>query len=310
MDHQDSKIFESNYISRHIRCDTQAVFTGTQPKTHLILAANRMSRLIDPRRPKELTAEQKAEVHSGLELIELRRRKNELYKDIRRTFGFIYKAYGLPAHLEYKDINRQIDRVTKLEERASLKRIQEIYDYEAPIRDIQAQLAGNLELIEHGASITADIKLAFQERYRIAKAFSEPPTNLSERISILDDMLALCSKQEAPKRRCSQRICSSTEAQKQELQSLELKSQQKSITPHLSLLIQPTECLFCLGKEGVRSCQFATRASLTRHVDRIHLKHHPYGKPFDCPHPSCNGIKLVHVMHFKRHAFSVHGVEM
>lgn len=68
MDQTNSAIFHRNYLSRMIRYHTQATYRGTKPRTELIQAANRMSRLIDPRRPKGPTEEQKASLRQEADL--------------------------------------------------------------------------------------------------------------------------------------------------------------------------------------------------------------------------------------------------
>ncbi|MCJ1425541.1 hypothetical protein MMC29_003441 [Sticta canariensis] len=51
MDQTNLAIFHRNYLSRMIRYHPHATYRGTKPRTELIQAANRMSRLIDLRRP-------------------------------------------------------------------------------------------------------------------------------------------------------------------------------------------------------------------------------------------------------------------
>ena len=63
--------FSTSYnqrIKKMIRYDIQAVYGGTTSRTELIQAANRMSRLIHARRPKELTEAQSASVRQEEEI--------------------------------------------------------------------------------------------------------------------------------------------------------------------------------------------------------------------------------------------------
>ena len=63
MNYINSSIFERNYLSRMIRYDVQTAYLGNAPETELVRAANRMSRWMDPRRPKnQLTDEQKQDM--------------------------------------------------------------------------------------------------------------------------------------------------------------------------------------------------------------------------------------------------------
>ncbi len=52
LDHASSMIFQRNYLSRMIRYDTQAAYRGTASRGDLIVASHRMSRMIDPCRPR------------------------------------------------------------------------------------------------------------------------------------------------------------------------------------------------------------------------------------------------------------------
>ena len=110
MDHTNSAIFQRNYLSRMIRYDTQAAYGGTAPRTELIQAANRMSRRIDPRRPKELTEAQSASIRQEEDIQELRGRRDELFQRIRHQFTFIYRAEGQAIYDQYEETKRAVDR--------------------------------------------------------------------------------------------------------------------------------------------------------------------------------------------------------
>ena len=113
MDQASSTVFYRNYLSRMIRYDNQAICQGTPPRTQLIHSANRMSRLIDPRRPKDLTGEQRARIRQEAEIQELYGRRNKLSRRIRDGFKFIYRAKGQPIYECYKEAQRAVDRKIK-----------------------------------------------------------------------------------------------------------------------------------------------------------------------------------------------------
>lgn len=93
MDQTNSAIFYRNYLSRMIRYHTQATYRGTKPCTELIQAANQMSRLIDPQRPKRPTEEQKASLRQEAEIQALYRHWVQLYHRIQTLeFKFVYQA--------------------------------------------------------------------------------------------------------------------------------------------------------------------------------------------------------------------------
>ena len=202
MDHANSAIFQRNYLSRMIRYDTQAAYRGTASRAGLIRAAHRMSRLIDPRRPKGPTDEQRQNLRREAEIQKLYDHRDKLYQRIRHDFQFLYRAQGKPIHNEYEEVKRAIERLLKMRERELKKQVQAEYDATAPVRDIRAQLTGTVETMD---SILPTPKLpqyAFAERSRIATAFFDPPSAASGngdvdwRISIVDDMVSLCTRRE------------------------------------------------------------------------------------------------------------------
>ena len=79
----------------------------------LIQAANRMSRRIDPRRPKELTEAQSASIRQEEEIQELRGRRDELFQRIRHQFTLIYRAEGQAIYDQYEEAKRAVDRKIK-----------------------------------------------------------------------------------------------------------------------------------------------------------------------------------------------------
>ncbi len=83
-----------------------------------------------------------------------------------------------------------------------MNQIQKEYDAVAPVQDMRAQLKGDAELFRPILSTSGRVRYAFMERSRIAKAFFNPPStrgaegDLDWRVSIVDDMMSLCIRQE------------------------------------------------------------------------------------------------------------------
>jgi Protein of unknown function (DUF3435) len=90
MNQINSAIFQRNYLSRMIQYHTQAAYRGTEPRTELIRAANRMSRLIDPRRPKGPIDKQRENLRREAKIQELCERRDQLFQSIRDKFKFLY----------------------------------------------------------------------------------------------------------------------------------------------------------------------------------------------------------------------------
>lgn len=102
MDHTNSAIFHRNYLSRMIRYDIQAAYRGTTPQRDWIRVANRMSQLMDLRRPKKLSDKQKGVIRSEPEIRQLRFKKNNLFGQIRERYTFVYKAKKDLVYKEYQ----------------------------------------------------------------------------------------------------------------------------------------------------------------------------------------------------------------
>ena len=161
-----------------------------------------MSRRIDPRRPKELTEAQSASIRQEEEIQELRGRRDELFQRIRHQFTFIYRAEGQAIYDQYEEAKRAVDRKIKARERELMKQIQKEYDTIAPVQDMRAQLEGDVELLSPILCTSGRVRYAFVERSRIAKAFFDPLStcgakdDMDWRVSIVDDMVSLCIRQE------------------------------------------------------------------------------------------------------------------
>ena len=83
-----------------------------------------------------------------------------------------------------------------------MKQIQKEYDAVTPVQDMRAQLEGDAESLNPILSTSGPVQYMFVERSRIAKAFFDPPSthdadsDVDWRVSIVDDMVSLCVRQE------------------------------------------------------------------------------------------------------------------
>lgn len=313
-----------------IRYHTQATYRGTKPRTELIQAANRMSRLIDPRRPKGPTEEQKASLRQEAEIQALCRHRVQLYHRIRTSeFKFVYRAKGQPIHDEYQEAKRAVERLIKVRERALKKQVQAEYDAIAPVNDIQAQLEGNAESIDQTVSTSRPVRYAFVERARVAHAFFDPPSafnaegDVNWRVSIVDDLVSLCPLQEGRFRKASRKRrsriieCDSEDVDAEcTLNAVTSKSSESESEPQVRHLFplkcKQYQCLHCLGDRTLpleeRLHNLGSKFSLRQHFDRCHT-FRP-GEPCPFPHSECAVIMLSSMMHFKSHAANIHGIYM
>ncbi|SLM33794.1 nacht and ankyrin domain protein [Lasallia pustulata] len=156
MDYTSSAIFQRNYLPRMICYDNQAAY-----------------RSVNIRQEEEIQ--------------ELRDRRDELFQRIRHQFTFIYRAEGHAIYNQYEEAKRAI---------------QKEYDAVTPVQDMRAQLEGDAESLNPILSTSGPVQYVFVGRSRIAKAFFDPPSthdaesDLDWRVSIVDDMVSLCVRQE------------------------------------------------------------------------------------------------------------------
>lgn len=74
MQHADTRTFLNHCLPRHIDTDIQSVMNGRKSNKSLMRAITRMSRWIDTRRPRHLTAEQRASIREHPEYVEAAQR--------------------------------------------------------------------------------------------------------------------------------------------------------------------------------------------------------------------------------------------
>ncbi len=319
MDHSNSEIFERSYLSRQIRYDTQAAYLGRDPNQLLIQAANRMSRLQDPHRPRKLDDRQREQVRRSKIIQNLYDARQSLSQEIYDSFDTLKeaKAEGSPLHVGYLQIQRLLVATIRAEERSLLKATRQKYDRQAPIDNIERQLSGAIVRTDTPLTIHKRPQLAFLERSRIGEAlFSEKPSmlllerGLNWRVPFINDLIALCGRRErcTPSKRREGRNTNSESDKPKE---------KKSATGELYPVgCRPYQCLFCLGSVDLadddRRHDFATRYSLRRHLQRCHAKRLHKSDGIYCPHPHANCVGLVFkdLGLFKNHAARVHFVKL
>lgn len=272
-------------------------------------AASGMSRTIDRRRPRKLTSAQKAEVARHPEVRLLRRRQEKMLVSVRETFGPISKQKGTPIYDQYQKASRDYRNMKRRREETLLKDVKARYTREQPVADIQQQLRG-LPMAEIDAVKEEDY--VFAERIRVIDALftfatTSPEEECKRRSDAIDALTALCRLQGAQR---AYRRKASVRDHKVEDGSMRQSSPEiLTLSESIPIECQPTQCIFCLGKEGLptdkRTKRFCSRGDLKKHLNRCHLQHHPDDQPIECPHPKCQ-TQLTGRKHIRKHADSVH----
>ena len=217
-------------------------------------------------------------------------------------------------------------RLIKARERAFKKQIQAEYNVIVSVKDIQTQFEENAESIDQIVSIFGSIRYAFKKKIRIAQAFFDPPSEINAegdvnwRISIMNDLVSLCSLQKSRFRKTSRqrknRIIECDSDAKCIWNAVTFKSfdfeSKFQIRQFFSLKCKQYQCFYCLENRILflkkRFHNLDSKFSLRRHFDRCHIF---WSNEF-CPffHAECAVITLNSMMHFKNHAVKIHGIYM
>ena len=333
MDHANEAIFQRNYLSRIIQYDIQATYRDTDPKTKLIRAAGRINRLMNPRRPKKLTDEQKEKIKREPALGKSRFQCEKLFREIRNEFTFVYRAKGKPIHDHYQRARLDTYGAIKTREQAILTKIQARYNAIIPLQDMQEQINGNTKSIE--TQLTRDVvKYDFAEKFRLAGIFltsrSKKEYKITDQAIFVDDLARLCRRYETRVSTRKRKWSSSAKIKIEETKSKETESKtEKALTPEpeeprakrtracdspqtaIPVDCKPFQCLVCIGRTELsienRLHNYGSKDSLKRHFHRTHPK---FKNNSVCPHPRCLGVVLELKTDFLNHAALVHGIFM
>ncbi|KAJ9644084.1 hypothetical protein H2199_003952 [Coniosporium tulheliwenetii] len=113
--------YERFYMPDLIERDFQSIYFGTPSQDALIRSVARMRLSRDKRAPRELTDEQKLEVHNDPELVRLRKKRERCKEKIRdRGYYSIEGAKGTHLHTRCEEIKRKINNRTDMLRRKRL----------------------------------------------------------------------------------------------------------------------------------------------------------------------------------------------
>jgi hypothetical protein len=133
MQHAKIDTFIKHYLRRTVTADTRAIVSGYEPQRDLMRAACRMTRWIDPDRPQELTPEQSQSVNQDPDV---RCLVAEREKWKRHFQGTVTQQPG------YRIIGCAIFNTRQRLRAALLKHLQDWWDLEHPVDEIEWQLSG------------------------------------------------------------------------------------------------------------------------------------------------------------------------
>ena len=331
MDHS-SVVYEKYYTPTHIARDFQSIYFGTPTQEELIRSVASMSRSRDCRAPIELNKEQLDEVQKHPDLVALRAERTR-YKEELHAQGYypLKAAEGTELYSKYMNTNSKINSTyQKLHRERLAAAIREFHNTIDAI-EIANQLRGKAAT---EVSRPPVIEFELQQRATVTNMLFEPFPDDKARVHFVQALIKLGSKQETwqPKalkrsmKQCHQTYPSRSKRNRCSIaHSLSALGQEKVVvkighTPRPCGNVQEETypkklphavCLICIGNSE-RSHEWRLRPWPRKDVLNKHIKSHfkepEFQAAFLCRHPTCQGVMLKGIMHFKRHTLDVHGV--
>jgi hypothetical protein len=248
-----------------------------------------MTRWIDPNRPQELTLKQSLLVNQDPYICRLIAQR-ERWKN---------RFHGTATqHPKYQILGREIFNTRKRLRVALLKHLQDKWDLEYPVDEIERQLSG--------LKLSQDMKTTLNkndEMPPIQKRLAEtiitlPGTTLEEefhrRNAAIDAVAAYCHFQEGgatarPCARPSTQRVSPTLSKETNPQLVAAEAEKQTLSDAMLLVFtekRTTTCFLCLGEERLllvkHISKFASLGDLTKHFKRKHLAHIKEGDRLKC----------------------------
>ncbi|KAK3060831.1 hypothetical protein LTS18_007591, partial [Coniosporium uncinatum] len=195
----NSTVFQRNYLSRHITADTHSAYRGLPPQVAIMRYATGLTRTIDKRRPRHLTAAQEDQAQGHPNVQKLLQKKNELKDWMKRDGRTITSYEGTQLHDEYDKKKQAYEREYEFQKKAFLNELKKKFEKEQAVIDIQNQIHG-LELKMNDLATDTD-KVLLPKRLRaidalFAFATSSPEEERSRRVRVVDMLVALGQMQD------------------------------------------------------------------------------------------------------------------
>ena len=286
----------------------QSVVLLRPPQAQLVHAVAQMNRNRDPKAPKDLTDEQRQILCRDEYLIDLRKQRDALRREMCFGGQSLSRAKGSDMHRRHKELGKAITRRRQELRRVGWDQVKKSYHSEMPVLEIDKQIDAMLG-VESGEVALAEFEddwippapsFLSKEHERVADAFFGPTAEtltgaeaLSRRIQVVNDLAVLCELREPPKRgpklnwsRYDEKIDLDRTDTSTAESSDNVKSEDTSQIPDLSF---PTDrCMFCAGDTTLRTFHPRSKQrpdSLRRHLENQHLSR--LTEQVDCPHHAC-----------------------
>lgn len=306
MQHSRSEVFQQHYLPRHISADTQAAYRGIPAQSAILRAASGMSRGLDARRPRKVSADQLHQIEKHPKVEKSRKKMDKLKLKVKQAKREGLSNPHLPALQAAKDEAVRAHRNEKRRQKeALLRKSRELFHRDQAVADIQNLLND----LPTNAPEPVKHEHALEERSQAVQAlFMLPEQTLSEErrreSRAITALIALCQKKEDRRRAQRSKAPDKGDASNSSVAGVVVDECSKS----RNLECKPTQCFLCLGDEGLpsqkREKEFCSRADLKKHVLRYHLRHFIEDATVVCP---LDGEPLRGHMNVLSHGQFTHG---
>ncbi|KAL1967418.1 hypothetical protein VTN77DRAFT_3203 [Rasamsonia byssochlamydoides] len=272
----------------------------------------------------QIREQKSSSVNQHPDIQELICRRDDLGRRLGRPLA---RHKGTVKYDLYQKLNCELARARQRAQDALLVELQDKYDKEQPMLEVQRQLSGVKlsETVNHSLEQSEEVPLP--QRRLIEALLTLPRPTLEEemlrRTKAIDAITAYCLLDEGDtcriaheKRRRDSGPIDAEETEdspkpkresgsKPTLSQRELKLQAAVLS--VSEEKRPLYCLICVGKSNLdlekRTQTFKTHGDVTKHIKRKHLRYIADGDPVGCE--LCR-LSLLHKMDFQRHAIDAH----
>ncbi|KAH3307662.1 hypothetical protein KXV87_007711 [Aspergillus fumigatus] len=302
MGHSRSHTF-AYYVQ--VQDDTQSAFMGTPTRDALIKLATNSSLTRDASVPQHLSDEKKQEIEQLTELTDLKRKRDQLRRDLIAQYHQLHRARGTVLYSEFERAQRQVRARRKKLHKAAKDQQHDNFFKNVGNRIVEGNYQGKPLTFEPDISHVVPERKALADlefKNRDVDKISDSEL-LEDRIRSLEMRLALYGL-EVPKalqKRITFREPPPKTASCPEISdTLPLESK------------SGLECPVCLGRPGLHSrarrYTYARKDTLQRHFETHNLKQ-KFPKGRLCDYPGCEELFYT-LSKYKLHLHMVHKISL
>ncbi|OJD10026.1 hypothetical protein AJ78_08793 [Emergomyces pasteurianus Ep9510] len=300
--HSDPCTFLKYYLHRKVDKDVRVIVQGLDSQEHIMHAACRMLRSVNPRRPQELTTAQSRSINRQPHIHELIRKRDLLSRCLGRPLKKHKETVKYELH---KKIGRELAGARQRARDKLLCNIQEKFDFEEPLREIKRQLFEIEVSKTFSASLSANETAPLPQQRLISALLTLPHDTLRDemlrRTEAIDAVGAYCLFEEGDTSRLPHDKRPTVQVQALQRVKVEVHvppppSQREIASRAVTKDRRPLYCFICLDK-------FSNHGGVTKHLGRKHLQHIKPRDTIRCPRYD---VVLESKMDLQSHAYRVH----